>query len=384
MDEKALSHLRVAIVHYWLTGMRGGEKVVEALCRIFPQADIYTHVVRPEVLSKTITSHPIYTTFIQKLPGSVRHYQKYLPLMPIALEQLDLRDYDLVISSESGPAKGVIARADTLHICYCHSPMRYLWDFYQDYLESAGTATRLLMRPLFHRLRLWDYASAQRIDYVIANSHTVAHRVKRWWGKDATVIHPPVDTSRFSNPNMASLRNVPGHPEPGGYYLCLSELVSYKRVDLAVKACTHTERRLIIAGDGPERSRLESIAGPTVSFVGRVDNEILPALYAGCKAFLFPGEEDFGITPLEAMATGRPVIAYGRGGVLDSVVDGETGIFFERQTADSLIDALNAYETSTEQTWGRDRLKRQAEGFSEEHFRKSMIQFIAQTLENKV
>ena len=200
MDERTLPHLRVAIIHYWLTGMRGREKVVEALCRIFPQADIYTHVVRPEALSETITSHPIHTTFIQKLPGSVRHYQKYLPLMPLALEQLDLRGSDLVISSESGPAKGVITRADTPHICYCHSPMRYLWDFYQDYLESAGAVTRLLMRPLFHRLRLWDYASAQRVDHVIANSRTVARRVKRWWGKEAAVIHPPVDISRFSSP----------------------------------------------------------------------------------------------------------------------------------------------------------------------------------------
>lgn len=218
MDERTLPHLRVAVIHYWLTGMRGGEKVVEALCRIFPQADIYTHVVRPEALSETITSHPIHTTFIQKLPGSVRHYQKYLPLMPLALEQLDLRGYDLVISSESGPAKGVITRADTPHICYCHSPMRYLWDFYQDYLESAGAVTRLLMRPLFHRLRLWDYASAQRVDHVIANSRTVARRVKRWWGKEAAVIHPPVDISRFSSPHMAGLQNVPGTPEPGSYF----------------------------------------------------------------------------------------------------------------------------------------------------------------------
>lgn len=384
MDERTLPHLRVAIIHYWLTGMRGREKVVEALCRIFPQADIYTHVVRPEALSETITSHPIHTTFIQKLPGSVRHYQKYLPLMPLALEQLDLRGYDLVISSESGPAKGVITRADTPHICYCHSPMRYLWDFYQDYLESAGAVTRLLMRPLFHRLRLWDYASAQRVDHVIANSRTVARRVKRWWGKEAAVIHPPVDISRFSSPHMAGLQSVPGTPEPGSYYLCLSELVSYKRVDLAVEACTRTGRRLVVAGDGPERKRLKSIAGPTVSFVGRVDNAALPALYAGCKAFLFPGEEDFGITPLEAMAAGRPVIAYGRGGVLDSVADGETGIFFERQTADALTEALDAYEASTEQTWVHDKLKRHAESFSEEIFRKKMIAFIADVLENKV
>lgn len=261
MDERTLPHLRVAVIHYWLTGMRGGEKVVEALCRIFPQADIYTHVVRPEALSETITSHPIHTTFIQKLPGSVRHYQKYLPLMPLALEQLDLRGYDLVISSESGPAKGVITRADTPHICYCHSPMRYLWDFYQDYLESAGAVTRLLMRPLFHRLRLWDYASAQRVDHVIANSRTVARRVKRWWGKEAAVIHPPVDISRFSSPHMAGLQNVPGTPEPGSYYLCLSELVSYKRVDLAVEACTVPGGGLSLRGMARRGSAWKALPG---------------------------------------------------------------------------------------------------------------------------
>ena len=214
MDERTLPHLRVAIIHYWLTGMRGGEKVVEALCRIFPQADIYTHVVRPEALSETITSHPIHTTFIQKLPGSVRHYQKYLPLMPLALEQLDLRGYDLVISSESGPAKGVITRADTPHICYCHSPMRYLWDFYQDYLDSAGSVTRLLMRPLFHRLRLWDYASAQRVDHVIANSRTVARRVRRWWGKGAAVIHPPSTSHASPAPAWRPFRMSPAARSP--------------------------------------------------------------------------------------------------------------------------------------------------------------------------
>lgn len=376
--------MKVALVHYWLVNMAGGEKVLEALCRLYPQADIFTHVVDREKLLPEFRRHKISTTFINSLPASRRLYKKYLPLMPHALEQLDLTDYDLVISSESGPAKGVITRADTPHICYCHSPMRYLWDFYQDYLDSAGSVTRLLMRPLFHRLRLWDYASAQRVDHVIANSRTVARRVRRWWGKEAAVIHPPVDISRFSSPRMAALQDVPGSPEPDSYYLCLSELVSYKRVDLAVEACTRTGRRLIVAGDGPERKLLESIAGPTVSFVGRVDNEALPALYAGCKAFLFPGEEDFGITPLEAMAAGRPVIAYGRGGVLDSVADGETGIFFERQTADSLTKALDTYEASTEQTWTRDRLKRQAESFSEEIFRKKMIAFIADALENKV
>lgn len=380
MDRKDFSQLRVAIVHFWLTGMRGGERVVESLCKIFPQADIYTHVVRPEALSQTLLAHPIHTTFIQKLPGSIKHYQKYLPLMPLALEQLDLRGYNLVISSESGPAKGVITKADTPHICYCHSPMRYLWDFYQDYLESTSPMTRFLMRPLFHRLRLWDYASAQRVDHIIANSRTVQRRVKRWWGRDSTVIHPPVDVSSFANPDMSQLEKVLGHPIPGSYYLCLGQLVSYKRVDLAVQACTATGRSLIVAGDGPERKKLEKVAGPTVRFVGRVPDEAIPALYAGCKAFLFPGEEDFGITPLEASAAGRPVIAYGKGGVLDSIIPNETGLFFEQQSIDSLITALNNFETAGDTAWNMDKLKAHAQGFSEERFRNRIKAYIEKTL----
>ena len=372
MDGKDLSQLRVAIIHFSLTGMRGGERVVESLCRMFPKADIYTHVVRPEALSQTLLTHPIHTTFIQKLPGSIKHYQKYLPLMPLALKQLDLRGYDLVISSESGPAKGVITRADTPHICYCHSPMRYLWDFYQDYLDSTGPATRFLMRPLFHRLRLWDYASAQRVDHIIANSRAVQRRVKRWWGRESTVIHPPMDVCAFANPDMSQLKNVLGQPVSGSYYLCLGQLVSYKRVDLAVQACTATGRNLIVSGDGPERKKLEKMAGPTVRFVGRAPSEAIPALYAGCKAFLFPGEEDFGITPLEASAAGRPVIAYGKGGALDSIIPDETGLFFEQQNTDSLIATLNSFETTGDTAWNVDRLKARAQGFSEELFRERM------------
>lgn len=382
MDKKELSQLRVAIIHFWLTGMRGGERVVESLCRMFPQADIYTHVVRPEALSQTLLAHPIHTTFIQKLPGSIKHYQKYLPLMPLALEQLDLRGYDLVISSESGPAKGVITRADTPHICYCHSPMRYLWDFYQDYLESTGPVTRFFMRPLFHRLRLWDYASAQRVDHIIANSRAVQRRIKRWWGRESTVIHPPVDVSSFANPDMSQLEKVLGHSEPGSYYLCLGQLVSYKRVDLAVQACTATRRNLIVAGDGPERKKLEKMAGPTVRFMGRVPDEAIPALYAGCKAFLFPGEEDFGITPLEASAAGRPVIAYGKGGVLDSIIPDETGLFFEQQNVDSLITVLDNFETAEDTMWNADRLKAHTQSFSEVLFRERMGAYIRKAIED--
>ena len=295
--------------------------------------------------------------------------------MPLALEQLDLRGYDLVVSSESGPAKGVIVRADVPHICYCHSPMRYLWDFYQDYLESAGPATRLLMRPLFHRLRLWDYASAQRVDHILANSSTVARRVRRWWGREAAVVHPPVAVERFAAPDMSLLHSLPGSPEPG-YYLCFGELVGYKRVDLAVQACARTGRRLLVAGDGAERKRLEALGGPSVHFLGRVPDAALPALYAGCRGFLFPGEEDFGITPVEAMAAGRPVIAYGRGGVLDSVVEGETGIFFREQTVEALIEALDVFE---QRTFSRQAAVARAERFSEAVFRRSFLREVEGT-----
>ena len=238
------------------------------------------------------------------------------------------------------------------------------------------------MCPLFHRLRLWDYASAQQVDHIIANSRAVQRRGKRWWGRESTVIHPPVDVSEFANPDMSQLKNVLGQPVPGSYYLCLGQLVSYKRVDLAVQACTATGRNLIVSGDGPERKKLEKMAGPTVRFVGRAPSEAIPALYAGCKAFLFPGEEDFGITPLEASAAGRPIIAYGKGGALDSIIPDETGLFFEQQNTDSLIAALNSFETTGDTVWNVDRIKAHAQGFSEVLFRERMETYIQKVIEN--
>ncbi len=383
-NRQDLSSLRVALVHYWLVGMRGGEKVLEALCRMFPQADIYTHVLCPEQLSACLLKQRIQTTFIQKLPWSARAYQRYLPLMPLALEQLDLRHYDLVISSESGPAKGVITRTDTAHLCYCHSPMRYLWDFYHDYLENAGLLTKLCMRPFFHQLRLWDFASAQRPDHIIANSTTVAKRVRRWWRREAEVVHPPVDCQRFIQADTHVLQTLQEPLKPYEYYLILSELVPYKRVDLAVQACTTMQRPLVVVGDGSERQRLEHIAGPTVRFLGRIDYDLIPALFASCKAFLFPGEEDFGITPVEAMAAGRPVLAYGRGGVCDSVVPEHTGLFFQKQTADALIEILYDFEQRLETNkniFPVERLQQHALRFSEEHFSQKMRSEIQTTLQ---
>ncbi len=358
--------MRAAIVHYWLVGMRGGEKVLEALCRIYPQADIYTHCVDRAALSPLLCEKNIRTTFIQRLPGSVRHYKLYLPLMPLALEQLDLRNYDLVISSESGPAKGVLTRADTPHLCYCHTPMRYLWDFYRDYLEEAGILTRFFMRPLFHYLRLWDTASALRPDRIVANSHTVARRAARWWGREARVIHPPVETERFAG--LAERRADLPDDAP---YLCFGQLVPYKRADLAVRACLASGRRLIVAGTGTELTRLRRLAGGSelITFAGRIADNDASELMGSCRALIFPGEEDFGITPVEAMAAGCPVIAYARGGALETVQDGVSGLFFAEQTPEALCAALDAFE-QRETSFDPRRIAAHAARFGEARFRR--------------
>ena len=274
--------MKVALVHYWLVNMAGGEKVLEALCRLYPQADIFTHVVDREKLLPEFRRHKISTTFINSLPASRRLYKKYLPLMPHALEQLDLTDYDLVISSESGPAKGVITRPDCLHVCYCHTPMRYLWDNWPAYMRSTGRLSRLAMRLLLPSLRQWDCLSAQRVDHFVANSRHVARRIRKYWRREAAVVHPPVDTNAFTP-----------RAEPGGeHYLCFGRLASYKRVDLAVEVCTRLGRPLVVAGDGEMMQQLKAKAGPSVRFVGRQDDAAVRELMARSRALLFPGEED--------------------------------------------------------------------------------------------
>jgi glycosyltransferase involved in cell wall biosynthesis len=328
--------MRVAIIHYWLVGMRGGEKVVEALCAMYPQADIFTHVYVPEKVSDRIRQHRVTGTFINRLPRAARGYKTYLPLMPLALEQLDLSGYDLVISSESGPAKGVIAPADAIHVCYCHSPMRYIWNMYHDYRNSAGRLTRLMMPPLSHYLRMWDVTSASRVDSFVANSATVAKRIHRSYGADATVIHPPVDTASF---------NVAPSSEIGDFYLMAGELVSYKRPDLAVRAFNELGLKLIVIGGGEMLEDIRRIAGPTVTVMGSQPFEILKRHYARCQALIFPGEEDFGMVPVEAMASGRPVIAFERGGATETVVAGETGVFFAEQTVEAISAAVRSLQT---------------------------------------
>lgn len=362
--------MKVALIHYWLTGMRGGEKVLESFCEMFPQADIYTHVYTPEKISETIRRHTVRTTFINKLPCASKMYQRYLPLMPFALEQLDLRDYDLVISSESGPAKGVILKAQTTHICYCHSPMRYLWDMYQDYLESCGPVTRLAFRLFSKGLRQWDALSALRVDHFVANSNTVASRIEKRYRREATVITPPVDVDTFAPDNTHPIATGTDAP-----YLCFGELVGYKRVDIAVKACVNTGRRLVVIGDGPERKKLESMAGSTIEFTGRVDTDELKTRFMDCKALLFPGLEDFGIIPLEVQAAGKPVIAYAAGGALETIVDGKTGMFFNEQTPDSLISVLEKFELE-ETAFDPKTIINHARAFSKERFHREFLGFV--------
>jgi glycosyltransferase involved in cell wall biosynthesis len=324
--------MRVALVHYWLVADRGGEKVLEALCDLFPEADIFTHVYDQNATSAKIRSHHVQTTFIQGLPGATRHYKKYLPLMPMALESLDLRDYDLVISSESGPAKGVLLRAETTHICYCHTPMRYLWDMYHEYRSRAGRLTRLVMPPLAHYLRMWDVLTASRVDHFIANSSTVARRIRKHYRRPSSIIHPPVDTQAFA----------PAQQED--FYLVVGQLVPYKRADLAVEAFNRMGRRLVVIGGGPELAALRAQAGPTVSILGPQPFDVLRDHYARCRALIFPGEEDFGIVPVEAMASGRPVIALRKGGALDTVVERLSGLFFDEPAIEDLIEAIAHFE----------------------------------------
>ncbi|NMP22532.1 glycosyltransferase [Sulfobacillus harzensis] len=348
--------MRVALVHDWLVTMGGAERVLEEMARLFPEAPIYTGVVNRARLSPFLQSRTIIPTFVQSFPRAERWYNRYLPFLMYGMEQFDLSGYDLVISSSAAVAKGVVTRAETRHVSYVHTPMRYAWDLYHEYHQrEARGISKKLMGPVFHYMRLWDRLSADRVDQLVANSTAVQRRIQKHYRRDSEVIFPPVDVDRFHPSNDA-----------GRYYLVLSRLVSYKRFDLAVEACNCLKLPLVVAGDGPERRALEKLAGPTVRFAGRVEDHELADMMGQAKALLFPGEEDFGITPVEMQAAGRPVIAYGRGGVLDTVVHGETGWLFSEQTVDALVSAIQAAD---QMSWDAQAIRAHAENFRPEIFR---------------
>ncbi len=335
---------RVAIVHDWLTGMRGGEWCLDLFCELLPEATLYTLVHLPGRLSGRIESMEIRTSFIERLPGAGKLHQKYLPLFPKAVERFDLSSYDFVLSSSHCVAKGAVAPPGTRHVCYCHTPMRYIWEFFDDYFAHPGSGflTRTVMPSVARYLRKWDVESAPRVDRFVANSAHVAGRIRSIYGREAEVIHPPVDLSRF----RADRRRE-------DYFLILSALVPYKKVGLAVEAFRDSGERLVVVGCGPEMERLRAVAGRSTTFLGWVGDEEAADLLARARALLFPGNEDFGIVPLEAMASGCPVIAYAAGGALETVVPegtGEregraaTGVFFERQDAGSIAATVRSFD----------------------------------------
>lgn len=364
--------MRVAIVHYWLVNVRGGEKVLEALCELYPDADIYTHVYDPSKFKNSVIGqHQIFQSFISKLPAAKRWYQNYLPLMPLALEQFDLSDYDLVISSESGPAKGVIPAPGRPHICYCHSPMRYAWDMYHNYKKRCGWFKRLLMVPLLHYIRRWDQLSSMSVSYFVANSHFVAGRIQSFYHRSAHVIHPPVDFDEFQ----------PTNRPPEEFYLLLGQLVSYKKADLAVRAFNASGRYLKVVGEGEQLQELRRMAQSNIEVLGRLSFEEIKILLANCKALIFPGVEDFGIVPLEAMSSGRPVIAYREGGAVETVKENISGLFFDQQTAHDLNQAIERFEQSYEQ-FDSYSIRRYAAQFSKDRFKQQFSDYIDQIMKD--
>jgi glycosyltransferase involved in cell wall biosynthesis len=348
--------LKVAIVHYWLVGMRGGERVLERILNLYPNADIFTHAYAPERVSDVIRAANVKTTFIQKLPGATKHYQKYLPLMPRALEALDLSDYDLVISSEAGPAKGVIAKPDAAHVCYCHSPMRYLWDQAPLYRKNAGFAARMGMDLFSHGLRTWDVTSAQRVDRFMANSNFIASRIRKYYRRQSQVVFPPVDIDAFSiSPDI----------EP--HYLWLGQMTAYKRPDLAVEAFNRLGLPLLMVGDGEMEPKLRATANSNIKFAKNLPFAELKKAYATARGLIFTAEEDFGIVPVEMMASGRPVLAFQRGGALDTVTDEISGRFFDDASVDGLIAGIQDFERFLTD-FSPESCKESVARFAPEHF----------------
>ena len=360
---------RVAIVHDWLTTVAGSEKVLQQMLVLFPNADVFTLVDHlPAREHGFLNGTAVHTTFLQKLPFSAKLFRKLLWVLPSAIESLDLSGYDIVLSSSHAVAKGVLTGPDQLHICYCHSPMRYAWDLQHEYLRQSGLDRGLksiYARATLHYLRLWDVRTAFGVDHFLANSTFVARRIKKVYGRESTVVHPPVDIDHF-----------PMETHKSDYYLTASRLVPYKRVDLIIEAFARMpNRKLLVVGDGPEMAHCKNITQDNIQLMGYQEDKVLRALMGKAKAFVFAAQEDFGITVVEAQACGTPVICFNRGGALDSVIPDQTGVFFDCQSSDSIIDAVNRFEELAEPL-DPHFIHAHAKQFSAEHFRFKLLKVI--------
>lgn len=357
--------MKVALIHDWLPFMGGGERVLSNFVSIYPDAPIYTTICNREKMEGNLLKAKIITSYLQKKGKFIKNHRNLFPFMPTAIESFNLNDFELVLSSSSSVAKAVITKPETLHICYCHSPMRYGWEFSHEYSGKMAGASGIKAKILGYfmtAIRLWDRCSADRVDYFIANSENVANRIWKHYRRESVVIHPPVRCNLF---NISSCNEE--------YFLIVSRLQEYKRIDLAVEAFNENGLPLVIIGDGPEAEKLKGMAKNNIKFLGRESDEVIKEYYQKCRALIFPGEEDFGITPLEAMASGRPVIAYGKGGVLETVINNKTGIFFYEQNIEALNKAIDKFD---EMNFSKEEIRKHAEGFDEEIFKEKMNNFI--------
>lgn len=367
--------MKVAIVQEWLVTVGGSDKVVKAILDVFPDADIYTLVAKKEVCDELgIPWEKVHTSFIQKMPLGTKKHRAYLPLFPFAIEQFDLRGYDVVISSSHCVAKGVLTKADQLHICYCHSPIRYCWDMYNEYLEESHLDKGFkswLVRLMLHPIRQFDAIAGNRVDYYISNSDYVGQRIRKTYRRKATTIHPNIDISNFELCN-----------DKKEYYLASSRLVAYKKIDTIIEAFNQMpDKKLVVIGGGPNLEAYRKLAKDNVTVMGYQPFDVLKDKMQHAKAFIFAADEDFGMIPIEAQSCGTPVIAYGHGGSLETVNGGKTGLFFNEQTPEAIVEAVNRFEAMGSQPFAPADCRQWAEGFSEKRFKREIKEFVEKKYE---
>jgi glycosyltransferase involved in cell wall biosynthesis len=362
--------MKVALVHDWLTGMRGGEKCLEVFCELFPEATIFTLLHNKGSVSPKIERMKIKTSFIQCLPNAAINYRSYLPLFPLAIESFNLKGFDLILSSSHCVAKGVKAPKESLHICYCYTPMRYAWLFFNEYFAKAGLIKKMLISFIIRRLKAWDLKSNENVDFFVAISDNVKIRIKQFYKRDAEVIYPPLEITKF---NLSAKEE--------DFYLIVSALAPYKRIDIAIEAFNIIGKKLVIIGTGDCQQDLKRIAGKNIDFLGWVDDVKIGDYYQRCKALIFPTEEDFGIVPLEAQACGKPVIAYAKGGALETL-NSDTGVFFFPQSPSALIEAIKGFE-SKKSTFNREVIRKNALRFDRDIFKKNIENFVKEKINAK-